>query len=164
MTHGSVSGPGHGPRWESKCGGDLRIQHGLNELVGASYGRVIAFYTRGLALASPAAKLLTEALKDVTAITPMSTEHQEDLKKATAEISPELRRVFTEAFGEWKTTWFQGGLAISSDPHTRAVGKEFDALVAIGPSSIPLVVEALAEPENFIALQLYDASSQTRSS
>ena len=38
MTHGSVSGPGHGPRWESKCGGDLRIQHGLNELAGSTYG------------------------------------------------------------------------------------------------------------------------------
>jgi hypothetical protein len=25
MTHGSISGPGHGPRWESKCGPDLRI-------------------------------------------------------------------------------------------------------------------------------------------
>src|SRR4051794_36839723 len=39
MTHGCVSGPGHGPRWESKCGGDLRIQHALGELTGASYGR-----------------------------------------------------------------------------------------------------------------------------
>src|SRR4051794_15423465 len=36
MTHGCISGPGHGPRWESKCGADLRIQHGLNELAGAS--------------------------------------------------------------------------------------------------------------------------------
>jgi hypothetical protein len=25
MTHGSISGSGHGPRWESKCGQDLRI-------------------------------------------------------------------------------------------------------------------------------------------
>src|SRR5262245_11394607 len=35
LAHGSVSGSGHGPRWESKCGGDLRIQHGLSELVGS---------------------------------------------------------------------------------------------------------------------------------
>jgi hypothetical protein len=52
MTHGSVSGPGHGPRWESKCGGDLRIQHGLTELAGSSYGRVVAFYG-GFALCWP---------------------------------------------------------------------------------------------------------------
>jgi hypothetical protein len=48
-------------------------------------------------------------------------------------------------------------LAISSDPHSHAVGREFDTLVALGPSILPLVVEALAEPDNFIALQLYDA-------
>ncbi len=43
ITHGCISGPDHGPRWESKCGSDLRIQHGLNELVGDSYGRVVQF-------------------------------------------------------------------------------------------------------------------------
>lgn len=43
MTHGSISGSGHGPRWESKCGADLRIQHGLTELAGSSYGRVLSF-------------------------------------------------------------------------------------------------------------------------
>src|SRR5438105_2959308 len=44
MMHGSISGSGHGPRWESKCGSDLRIQHGLSELEGSSYGRVLGFY------------------------------------------------------------------------------------------------------------------------
>ena len=46
---------------------------------------------------------------------------------------------------------------MSSNPHTRAVGKEFDALIALGPATLPLVVEKLADPENFLALQLYDA-------
>jgi hypothetical protein len=45
---------------------------------------------------------------------------------------------------------------VSSNPHTRAIGKEFDALVALGPKVLPLVVEALADADNFIALQLYD--------
>jgi hypothetical protein len=157
MTHGSISGPGHGPRWESKCGSDLRIEHGLNELVGASYGRVVAFYVHGLALESPAARLLEGVLRDITASGPMSAEQLEALRSALADVNPELRRVFSEAFTEWKRTWFVGGLAISSDPHSRAVGREFDALVALGPSIIPLVVEALSDPENFIALQLYDA-------
>ena len=53
MAHASISGPGHGPRWESKCGGDLRIQHGLNELAGGLYGRVLAFYTKGRTFAGP---------------------------------------------------------------------------------------------------------------
>jgi hypothetical protein len=30
---------------------------------------------------------------------------------------------------------------VSSNPHTRAIGKEFDALVALGPKVLPLVVE-----------------------
>src|SRR5713101_2181766 len=65
MTHGSISGPGHGPRWESKCGSDLRIQHGLNELVGSTYGRVLAFYARSLALAAPATKVLEAEMKNM---------------------------------------------------------------------------------------------------
>lgn len=157
MTHGCISGPGHGPRWESKCGSDLRIQHGLNELVGASYGRVVAFYTRSLALAAPADKLLAETLRDLAKITPMNADHDEGLKKAVADVNPDVRRAFAEAFAAWKQTWFAGGLAISSDPHTRTVGKEFDALIALGPDILPLVVESLADTENFLALQLYDA-------
>src|SRR5438046_480469 len=50
MTHGSVTGSGHGPRWESKCGADLRIQHGLSELVSSRYGHVVAFYRRSRTL------------------------------------------------------------------------------------------------------------------
>ena len=37
------------------------------------------------------------------------------------------------------------------------MGREYDALIAMGPAIIPLVVESLADPENFLALQLYDA-------
>ncbi len=44
-----------------------------------------------------------------------------------------------------------------ADPHTRAVGKEFDALVALGPAILPLVIDQLANPDHFLALQLYDA-------
>ncbi|HEY7152836.1 MAG TPA: hypothetical protein VH575_02655, partial [Gemmataceae bacterium] len=31
------------------------------------------------------------------------------------------------------------------------------ALIALGPTILPLVIEQLANPENFFALQLYDA-------
>ena len=64
---------------------------------------------------------------------------------------------FDKAFAAWKRVWFSGGLAISSNPHTRAIGKEYDALIALGPVILPLVIEQLADPENFLALQLYDA-------
>jgi hypothetical protein len=56
MTHGAISGPARGPRWESKCGAGLRLQHGLDELVGSSYGRMSAFYGRSLSFAPLSAK------------------------------------------------------------------------------------------------------------
>ncbi len=68
-----------------------------------------------------------------------------------------LRTAFDAAFNAWKDTWFSGGLAVSSDPHNRAVGKEFDALIALGPQILPLVIDKLADTDNFLALQLYDA-------
>ena len=47
MTSASITGPGHGPRWESKAGTWLRIQHGLDEMEGGSlYGDILGFYRR----------------------------------------------------------------------------------------------------------------------
>lgn len=79
------------------------------------------------------------------------------LNEENARIPKELRTAFRAAFDAWKETWFQGGLAVSSNPHARAIGKEYEALIALGPAILPLVVEALSDPENFFALELYDA-------
>ncbi|MFI5458680.1 MAG: hypothetical protein ACHRXM_24890 [Isosphaerales bacterium] len=79
------------------------------------------------------------------------------LRDQRTRVPAELRAAFDAAFSAWQETWFRGGLAMSSDPHTRIVGKEFDALVALGPEILPLVVGALTDPDNFMALQLYDA-------
>lgn len=157
MTHGSISGPGHGPRWESKCGSDLRIQHGLNELVGSSYGRVVAFYRRSRLLDAVFASILEKRMKEKTAKTYLTAAEKKVLREQIHSVSSEVRTAFEAAFSAWKDTWFSGGLAISSNPHSRAVGKEFDALIALGPQILPLIVEKLADPENFLALQLYDA-------
>lgn len=157
MTHGSISGPGHGPRWESKCGGDLRIQHGLNELVGSSYGRVLAFYHKSRTLPAAFGPIAEGVMKERIAKSYLSPAQQKTLRAQRAKVPGELRTAFEGAFRDWKDTWFRGGLAVSSDPHTRAVGKAFDALIALGPAILPLVIEALAVPDNFLALQLYDA-------
>ena len=157
MTHGSVTGPGHGPWWESKCGGDLRIQHGLNELVSSSYGRVVAFYRRSRTLVATHKAALEEIMKKKTAKSHMKAAQKRALRVERERVPADLRAAFDKAFAAWKSTWFRGGLAISSNPHTRAVGNEYDALIALGPAILPLVVEQLADPENFFALQLYDA-------
>ena len=157
MTHGSVTGPGHGPRWESKCGSDLRIQHGLNELVSSSYGRVVAFYRQSLALPAVYALALEAVMKERTAKSYMSAAQTRALHQQQARLLDQLRANFDEAFAAWKQTWSSGGLAICSNPHARAFGKEYDALIALGPQILPLLIEQLADPENFFALQLYDA-------
>lgn len=157
MTHGCISGPGHGPRWESKCGGDLRIQHALGELTGASYGRVAAFYTRSRSLSARNESMREEAVKEKEPKSYLSAPQRKALGAEKEAVDRDLRRAFEDAFGAWKRTWFRGGLAINSDPHSRAVGKEYDALIALGPGIMPLVVEKLADPENFLVLQLYDA-------
>jgi hypothetical protein len=157
MTHGSVSGPGHGPRWESKCGSDLRIQHGLNELAGSSYGRVLAFYRKSRTLPAPYAAAVNEMMNEKAAKSYLSTTQKRDLSEARKNVPERVRTDFEKAFTAWKNTWFSGGLAVSSNPQTRAIGKEYDALIALGPATLPLVIEKLADPENFLALQLYDA-------
>lgn len=157
LTHGSVSGPGRGPRWESKCGADLRIQHGLTELVGSSYGRVVAFYRRGRVRPAANESLAEEIMKGETVKSYLSAPQRKALAEELERVPAELRAAYDRAFAAWKAAWFAGGLAISSDPHSRAVGKEYDALIAMGPAIIPLVVASLADPENFFALQLYDA-------
>jgi len=157
MTHGCISGADHGPRWESKCGGDLRIQHGLNELVGSSYGRVLAFYHRNRLVDPVFSPILEESMKERSSRSFLTATQKRILREQRTRVPAELRAAFDAAFSAWQETWFRGGLAMSSDPHTRTVGKEFDALVALGPEILPLVVGALADPENFMALQLYDA-------
>jgi hypothetical protein len=101
--------------------------------------------------------MVEEVMREKTVKSYMSPAQRRALTKETEQLSEELRTAFEIAFANWKATWFSGGLAISSNPHTRAVGNEYDALIALGPAIIPLVVEALADPENFLALQLYDA-------
>lgn len=87
----------------------------------------------------------------------LSASHKRLLREELKQLPRDVRAAFDKAFDDWKSTWFMGGLAISSNPRTRAVGKEYDALIAFGPEILPLVIERLSEPENFLALQLYDA-------
>lgn len=157
MTHGSISGPGHGRRWESKCGGDLRIQHGLNELVSSSYGRVVAFYNKSRRLKAVFVPIRKKRMTGKPSKSYLTAAEKKALSEQLKSIPAQRQKAFEAAFRSWKATWFRGGLAISSNPHTRAVGPEYDALIAMGPEILPLLVQKLAAPDNFLALQLYDA-------
>ncbi|KAF7371302.1 Acyl carrier protein-like [Mycena sanguinolenta] len=71
---------------------------------------------------------------------------------------PGLVADFEEKYAAWEAIWYTGENAISSHSATRAQGPEFEALVALGPKIIPLVVKKLAMPENehMFAVELYN--------
>lgn len=163
MTHGCISGAGHGPRWESKCGRSLRIQHGLTELEGATYGRVLAFYSKAR-IAAPFADIAAELIASKgQKLMKLSSSENMLLKKGVSGVPKDVQTAFQKAFEAWKKTWFSGSLSIDSNPYSRARGKEFDDLVALGPQIVPLVVQRLTDDENFFSLVLYDTiQSDTR--
>lgn len=155
MKHGCVSGPHHGPRWESKCGQSLRIEHGLNELVSGGYGRVLAFYSQTTSLAGEVRDMI-EAVNSGNSSAMLTDEHIAAVRAASEKLPPNLRARFETAFTAWKRTWSLPHVTISSNPASVTFSAEFQRLVALGPETLPAVVEKLIEPDNFFALQLYD--------
>ena len=158
LTHGSVSGPGHGPRWESKCGGDLRIQHGLNELVASSYGRVLAFYRRSGTLAAVFEAAREEIVTEKIAKSYLSASRRnapsmkswkgcpKSSELPSTRRSPPGKRPGSAA--DWRSapTRIPGPLARSMTRSSLLVRQ-----------SCRLSSKKLADPENFFALQIYDA-------
>jgi hypothetical protein len=156
MKHGSISGPGHGSRWESKCGAWLRLQHGLAEMEGGLvYGDVLGFYTRLVPSTSNRTKDALARAKSMKApkLTPVELKFVRD---SVGTIDPRLRKLFEQKYDAWKKDWDHPFIAISSSPVTRAQTPTFLDLVALGPSIIPLLMEKLTHSEEFFALQAVD--------
>ncbi|MFO0968991.1 MAG: hypothetical protein U0793_25850 [Gemmataceae bacterium] len=84
----------------------------------------------------------------------LSAAQRQLLNQQQAQVPAPLRSAFAAAFHAWQETW--SSHALSSDSRAVASGKEFDALRALGPAILPLLIEKLADPENFFALPLYD--------
>ena len=154
MAHGCISGAGHGPRWESKCGNDLRIQHGLGELSGSSYGHVVAFYRRD-AMVRQSGRMPSSLTEEIETVD--RDGQQALLRDAVSTVSQSVVDEFERRFSAWKETWVAEHTAHLSDPSFVTNNEEFAALVALGPEILPLVIGKLIDPDNFLALQLYDA-------
>lgn len=87
---------------------------------------------------------------------PLSDEERARVAAEVARVPSDLKARFDAAFEAWQKSWFRGRMAFNSDTRHRAAGPEFDALVALGDAILPLVVEKMHDPDNFIALVLYD--------
>lgn len=159
MTHSTVSGFSHGPRWESKWGSDLRFQHDLGELESSKAGSVLAQYRKPESIDEPQAfrKYVERIAKGKAVKTYLTRDQSDALEREIGRLPANLRANYLTAFERWKATWFRGGMRFSSNPTDRRIGAEFDALIALGPTTLPMIVASLADPANFFALQLYDS-------
>ncbi|HEV7779633.1 MAG TPA: hypothetical protein VGO58_00125 [Chitinophagaceae bacterium] len=151
MTHGCISGPTHGPCWESKCGSLARIQHCLNELNGPSYGHVIAYYATKFKIIIP--KYLKLYMKRIRRFTP---DDLKQIKELRAPIPRSVVTSFETKFKAWKKTWFSPELAFNSNPYSRAGTREFRELVGMGNGIVPLLAEKLMDESNFMALSAFE--------
>jgi hypothetical protein len=155
MTHGCISGSGHGTRWESKLGQYIRITHGLGEMEGETYGKTLGFYApharlqapgRGAAKGRAVGKQMKLTKDEVTF-----------LKKRAIGIDKGLRERFDASYSAWKADWQHPAIVISSNPSIRTYSIHFLELVTLGPAILPLLMTRLYEDVNdFFALQIVD--------
>lgn len=155
MTHGCISGKGHGPCWESKCGSWARIQHCLIELDGPAYGHVIAYYAwkRGIFTVPGLPPYLVNYMRQKRVYT---KEELNLIKAMIAEIPAETRQAFRIRFGAWKATWFKGAMSSSSNPYARAESPQYRELTAMGKVIIPLLVNEMMKEANFLVLPAFE--------
>jgi hypothetical protein len=152
MTHGSRTSTAEPPPlWESKLGGWYRITHGRTELLSSSYGRVVTSFNWAalMAAADPGEPEQLQP-QEVVAV-----------QRLAAAVPDEVRERFAAALSGLRTTWSTPQVALSSDTRDYAAGAEFEALAAVGPEAVPLVLEQLATtPDGFFLLPLLERWTQ----
>lgn len=155
MTHGAITGPEQDPRWESKCGTWLRIQHGLVEMEGGrSYGNVLGYYS-----SSELDTIDTPTIVEGGAFMKfqkLSRTHAKYLKDRVQKIDPELRERFDQSYRAWREVWEHPMIVVSSNPRDRTHTPAFLDLIALGPDIVPLLMERLTHADEFFALQAVD--------
>lgn len=159
MTHGAISGAGHGPRWESKLGEQIRIQHGMSEMEGGSYGKVQGFYDQASAagLEQPGEGKMKPFSNRRRKRMALSKAQFDYIKQRAARLDDELRTRFDTCYAAWKRDWEHPTIALSSNPAMRTYSTHFLDLVAMGPAILPLLMARLSDDEDdFFALQVVD--------
>ncbi len=154
MTHGCISGPTHGPCWESKCGSLARIQHCLNELNGPVYGHVIAYYGYKRIVVGPFfPKYLLKYMKEKKEFT---KEEIRLIKQLCTEVDDKIKTAFEASFKTWKNSWMRGEISSVSDPYARTKTGEYRELISLGKTIVPLLVNKLMDESNFLALSAFE--------
>jgi hypothetical protein len=79
-----------------------------------------------------------------------------ELRHEIAAIPREIRRAFDQRYRTWRNTWDSPALAVLSDTRSTRNSAEFAALVGLGPQILPLLIDKIAHPQEFFALQVYE--------
>jgi hypothetical protein len=79
------------------------------------------------------------------------------LRAQIAAVPPDIRGEFARRYQAWRKTWDSPAIAVLSDSASVRHSDEFAALVALGAPILPLLIEKIARPEDFFALQAYEA-------
>ncbi|MEQ8168257.1 MAG: hypothetical protein ABRQ38_05135 [Candidatus Eremiobacterota bacterium] len=149
ITHGSISGPGHGPRWESKCGGEARIQHGFDELQGEIYGKPDVFYTK---VSEP--KEMPNKLKELSANIKLG------IKAKTLQVNPEIKKKFDGLYASWQAFRKDPKVTMSANPADYCKTEAFTEITKMGGSVIPLLMEKISNGD-FFCLQAVGEIAKT---
>jgi hypothetical protein len=112
---------------------------------------------RILALAAAAAVGLARPVAASARPQPtLSRSQAATLRHEIAAIPREISRAFEQRYRAWRKTWDSPALAVLSDTRSRRNSGEFAALVGLGPQILPLVMDKIAHPDEFFALQVYE--------
>jgi hypothetical protein len=79
------------------------------------------------------------------------------LRAEITAIPPDMRGEFARRYPAWRKTWDSPAIAPLSDSAAVRRSDEFAALVALGAPILPLLIEQIARPPEFFALQAYEA-------
>jgi hypothetical protein len=87
----------------------------------------------------------------------ISREQRARLEAEIAQLPKVLRARFDGRYRDWKRTFDRPDILVSSSSKAVRNSKEFATLVSLGPRILPLIVDKLLQPDQFFALQVYDA-------
>lgn len=155
MTHACISGPDHGPNWESKLGDKLRIQHRLDELKSRLYGEVIAFYNRRVRFAE-SAEVYEVARTERERPVSIKRSQKDAIRHFVEQVDNKTRSEFERKYSSWRNACQSPHISFMSNPYAVKETETFWDLVEMGEKIIPLVVEKMTEDWTSRVLPLYE--------
>lgn len=138
-THGSVQGPSHGDRWESKCGQAARITHERDELVSDVYGSIKGYWIK-----TGPSTVATQELDPA-----VLGQIKDKLQTRLAGADSELKSTFDGLYKQWQQDQKDPKIQMSSNPADYCSGEAFAALSKLGPQSLPFVIDKMVEGDHF---------------